>query len=104
MSRLVTIDVPHALGAAEAKRRVETQFGKLEAQLAGVGVTGVEKRWEGDRLHFSGRGLGQTVSGRLTVLADALRVELDLPPVLAMLAGKIRDALGRSGRLLLEKK
>lgn len=104
MTRPVTIDIPHALGAAEARRRVETQFGKLEAQLAGLGVTGVEKRWEGDRLHFAGRALGQAVGGRLTVLADALQVELDLPPMLAMLAGKVRAALGKSGRLMLEKK
>lgn len=104
MSRPVTIDIPHALGAAEARRRVEAQFSRLEAQLAGVGVTGIEKRWEGDRLHFSGRALGQAVSGRVTVLADSLQAELDLPPILAMLAGRVREALGKSGRLLLEKK
>ena len=104
MSRPVTIDIPHALGVAEARRRVEAQFGRLEAQLSGVGVTGIEKRWEGDRLHFSGRALGQAVGGRLTVLADTLRAELDLPPILAMVAGRIREALGKSGRLLLEKK
>ncbi len=104
MTRPVTIDIPHALGLAEARRRVETQFGRLEAQLAGVGVSGIEKRWEGDRLHFAGRALGQAVGGRLTVLADSLHLELDLPPMLAMLAGRIRDALGKSGRLLLEKK
>lgn len=104
MSRPITVDIPHALGAAEARRRVEAQFGRLEAQLAGVGVSGIEKRWEGDRLHFSGRALGQAVGGRLTVLADALKLELDLPPLLAMLAGRIQQALGRSGPLLLEKK
>ena len=104
MTRPVCIDIPHALGVAEARRRVDTQFGKLEAQLAGVGVSGIEKRWEGDKLHFAGRALGQAVGGRLLVLADSLRVELDLPPMLAMLAGRIQEALGRSGRLLLEKK
>lgn len=104
MTRPVTIDIPHALGVAEARRRVDAQFGRVEAQLAGVVVSGIEKHWEGDRLHFSGRALGQAVGGRLSVLADSLRLELDLPPILAMLAGRVRDALGRSGRLLLEKK
>lgn len=104
MTRPVTIDIPHALGAAEARRRVEAGFGRLEAQLAGVGVTGMEKHWTGDQLSFSGRAVGQPVGGRLTVLADTLRVELDLPPVLAMLAGRIKAALSRGGRLLLEKR
>ena len=104
MSRPVTIDVPHALGAAEARRRVEAGFGRLEAQLTGLGVSGIEKRWEGDRLHFSGRALGQALGGRLDVLADVLRVELDLPAVLAMLAGRFREAVGKGGRLLLEKR
>lgn len=104
MTRPVTIDVPHALGVPEAKRRVEAGFGRLETQLQGVGVSGIEKRWEAETLHFAGRALGQAVGGRLTVLADTLRVELDLPPMLAMLANRLREALGRSGRLMLEKK
>lgn len=104
MTQPVTIDVPHALGPAEARRRVDAGFAKLEAQLAGVGVTAIEKRWEGDRLHFSGRALGRAVTGRLTVLAEAIRMELDLPDVLAMLAGRVRGVLNKGGRLLLEKK
>ena len=104
MTRPVTIDVPHALGVAEARRRVEAGFGRLEAQLAGVGVTGIEKRWEGDRLHFSGRALGQALTGRLTVLAQEIRMELDLPDVLALLAGRIKGVLSKGGTLLLEQK
>lgn len=104
MNRPVTVDIPHALGTTEARRRVEAGFGKLEAQLAGVGVTGIEKRWDGERLHFSGRALGRAVTGRLTVLEAAIRMELDLPEMLAMLAGRITRVLGKGGQLLLEKK
>lgn len=102
MTPPVTLDIPHKLGVAEARRRVEAGFGRLEAQLAGVGVSGIEKSWTGDQLSFSGRAMGQAVGGRLTVLAEALRVELDLPPLLALLAGRIKGALGKGGRLLLD--
>jgi hypothetical protein len=104
MSAPVSVNIPHKLGAAEARRRVESGFGRLEAQLAAIGVTNLQKGWKGDELSFTGRAFGQGIGGRLTVFPEALRVELDLPPLLAMLAGRIQAALGRGGRLLLEKK
>lgn len=64
----------------------------------------MQERWEGDRLHFEGGGLGQKLSGRLDVLADSVRVELDLPEFLAAIADKIAGRLRIEGQKLLEKK
>jgi hypothetical protein len=110
MARPVTVSIPHALGKDEARRRIEEGFGKMRQQIAG-GATGgfaammsFQDRWEGDRLHFEGGGLGQKVTGRLDVMADAVRVELDLPEILAALADKIAGRLKSEGQKLLEKK
>ena len=103
MSRPVTIDIPHRLGVAEAKTRIENGFGQLQQQISG-GLAKVEKRWEEDRLHFSAKVLGQSITGRLQVLADAVKMEIDLPPMLAAIADTIKGRLKKQGTLLLEKK
>ena len=103
MSRPVSIDIPHRLGAAEAKKRIEAGFGQLEQQISG-GMAQVEKRWEGDRLVFSAKVIGQAISGRLQVLDDAIKMEIDLPPMLAMIADTIKGRVRKQGALLLEKK
>lgn len=104
MSKPVTITIPHALGAVEARRRLEDGFGKLEQQIAAGGLTRVQKSWSGDRLSFSAQVLGQAVSGRLDVFEEAVRMELDLPEFLAVVAHVIKGRLQKTGRLLLEKK
>jgi putative polyhydroxyalkanoate system protein len=106
MARPVTVNIPHSLGKDEARRRIEQGFGRLQQQLGGglAGMIKFTERWEGDRLNFEGGGLGQKISGRLDVLADSVRVELDLPEMLAALADKITGALKKEGQKLLEKK
>ena len=103
MNRPISITIPHELGAAEARRRIDTGLGKLEKEVAG-GLAQVRKHWEGDRMHFTARILGQAVSGRLEVLERAVQMEIELPPFLAMIADTIKGRLKKEGQLLLEKK
>jgi putative polyhydroxyalkanoate system protein len=104
MSQPITVDIPHALGRAEARRRIDKGFGRLEAQLGAGAMARVERRWEGDRLSFSAQALGQMMTGRLDVEDQSVRIELDLPGFLAALAGRIKGRLQKEGQLLLEKK
>ena len=103
MSKPLTVDIPHALGREEARRRVEAGFGRLEQQFGGGGLAKLEKRWSGDRLSFAAQVLGQAITGRLEVLDEAVRMELDLPPFLAMIAGSLKGRLQKEGQLLLDK-
>lgn len=103
MSKPIVISIPHQLGVAEARRRIDAGFGRLERQL-GAGLAQCAKAWDGDRMSFSARIMGQPVGGRLDVLADSVRLEVDLPPVLATIAGVVRGRLKREGTLMLEKK
>lgn len=76
-----------------------------QQMMGGMGaMLAFQERWEGDRLHFDGGGLGQKVSGRLDVFPDSVRIELDLPEILAALADKIAGRVQTEGQKLLEKK
>ncbi len=105
MSRPMTVSVPHKLGRDEARRRIEQGFGQLERQMTGgMGVVACQQRWEGDRLHFEAGALGQKMTGRLDVSEDSMRIEIDLPEILAALAERIAGKLKETSRQLLEKK
>jgi putative polyhydroxyalkanoate system protein len=102
MSKAVTVTIPHELGRVEARRRVEAGFGDLSRHLGGLGS--VTKAWDGDRLSFSFAAMGQVISGAIDVADHAVRLEVLLPNMLAMLAGKVKGRLQKEGQLLLEKK
>jgi hypothetical protein len=106
MGRPVTVNIPHTLGKVEARRRIESGFGNLRQQMTGGlgGLLAFQERWEGDRLQFEGGGLGQKITGRLDVLADSVRIELDLPEMLAVIADRIAGTLKTEGQKLLGHK
>jgi hypothetical protein len=99
----VSIKIPHQLGRAEARRRIEGGFANIVRQLPGGGNTCVQ-RWDGDRLTFSVTGLGQTVSGVVEVLEAAVTFEIELPGVVGLIASSLKGRLQKAGQLLLTKK
>jgi len=103
MATPISISIPHQLGRAEARRRIETGFAKLVGQLPGSAGAG-SQRWDGDRMTFSVGALGQNISGVIQVLDAAVTMELQLPGVLGMLAGALKGRLQAAGQLLLTKK
>ena len=103
MEKAVTVSIPHQLGRAEAKRRVDEGFGDFSRHLGGS-AGALTKNWTGDRLNFSLQALGQGISGFLDVADDVVRVEVLLPGFLAMIAGKVKGTLQKEGQLLLGNK
>lgn len=101
MPKPVTVTIPHELGQAEARKRIEDGISRMGHQFDGVKLT---KAWDGDRLSFSAKVVGQAVAGRLDVMEEAVRMEVDLPPFFAMIADKVRGRLKKEGQLMLEKK
>jgi hypothetical protein len=103
MPRPVVVDIPHELGKDGARQRLQNGFTKLREQF-GFGALTFEERWEGDFLHFSAQGLGQNIVGRVDVMEKLVRIELDLPWALGVLAEKLQGRIRSAGTLLLEKK
>lgn len=102
MATPITISIPHQLGRVEARRRIETGFASLTRQLPGGGTC--NEHWDGDQLTFSAAGMGQTISGAIDVLDDAVTIRIDLPGVLGMIASGLKGRLEKAGQLLLTKK
>lgn len=100
----ILITIPHELGAAEAKRRIAGGFARLADQLPGGGMAKVTESWSGDRMNFSVRAIGQSISGHVDVLDSAVQMEVQLPAILAALADKVRGRLQKAGQLLLTRK
>ena len=103
MAKPVIVNIPHDLGRDEARRRLENGFGRIRDQIGALGVS-VQERWEGDRLHFGGGRFGQKIAGRIDILPDSVRVEVDLPWILASIAEKVQGRLQKEGQLLLGKR
>jgi hypothetical protein len=103
MSKPLIVTVPHQLGRAEARRRLETGLGQLRTTFAEK-VTSITDTWTDDRLDLRVQALGQNVAALVDVEDDHVRVEVQLPWMLAMLAEKAKNLIQREGTLMLEKK
>lgn len=96
----LTVAIPHQLGRAEAKRRIQDQIGVLRTQ-AGSLLADATESWTGDRMDFSIRSAGQTFSGHLLVDDQAVHVDVALPWLLSLLAGPYQKKLESDMRRLL---
>jgi hypothetical protein len=103
MSKAVTLSLPHDLGRAEARRRIDVGFAGFSRHM-GAAAGGLSKSWSGDRLSFVFQALGQSISGTIDVEDAAIRIEVLLPELLALVADKVKGRLRKEGQLLLEKK
>ena len=91
MSEPISVDVPHALGAAEAKRRVQANLHTLGGKLpAGATVT---PRWEGDRLRLDIGILGQQAEAGRDFEERLVRISVQLPLALAFFRQAIEAGL-----------
>jgi Putative polyhydroxyalkanoic acid system protein (PHA_gran_rgn) len=102
MSRPVVVTIPHRLSRQEAVRRLKTGFSNVRSSL-GQGFFVVKDEWAGDHLDFRASLLGQTTTGSVDVADDHVRLEVQLPWVLALLADKAKALVQREGQLMLEK-
>jgi hypothetical protein len=103
MAKPLVVSIPHDLGKEEAVRRLKSGLGRLRASF-GNSVSVVEETWTGDHLDFSWRVLGQGASGGLDVAEEHVRIEVQLPWLLAKLGEKITGTIRQHGQILLEKK
>ena len=95
----VRLEIPHSLGKAGARARIDAGIGQLAGAIPGGQMTG--HALDGDTMAFSIAALGQTVASRMEVREDRVVAEIDLPPLLALFADKIREKLAKEAPKLL---
>ncbi len=102
MTHPIVVDVPHRLGAAEAKRRMQNGIGGLTEHLPG----GAQARstWSGDRMNLSVEAMKHQVDAQLDVQETLVRIEVQLPAALSFFAKPIEALLRRKGGQLLDDK
>lgn len=103
MSKPVVVSIPHDLGAAEARRRLDKGLEQAKTAYAGKFAV-LEDRWTDNRLDFRVSVLGQGVTGRIDVFDDHVMLAVQLPWFLAALAEKAKSLIQRQGQLALEHK
>jgi hypothetical protein len=102
MSQPLIVSVPHRLGRQEAMRRLDRGIGRLQPEL-GILLSGLNYHWQGDTLNFIASVMWQRITGRIEVLDDAVRVEIDLPWVMQLLRDTIERRVRGRGIALLER-
>ncbi|HEV7876649.1 polyhydroxyalkanoic acid system family protein [Bradyrhizobium sp.] len=98
----LVISIPHRLGRDEARRRLQTGLTRAAASVPVLKVD--EEKWNGDRMVFRVRALGQAAGGHVDVEDDHVRVEVTLPWLLQRFAEVAQSAIKNRGRLLLTKR
>ena len=102
MSAPLIVSIPHRLGREEATRRLKAGLTRAATSIPVLTVD--EERWEGDRMVFRVRALGQAASGHLDVADDHVRLEVTLPWLLQRFADVAQRAINSRGNLLLTKR
>ncbi|HUZ91904.1 MAG TPA: polyhydroxyalkanoic acid system family protein [Methylocella sp.] len=92
MPNAIVITVPHNLGVAEAKRRLAEQLEHLRRDYIDK-LAYSEVNWDTDTADLRVVVFGQTVTGKICVMSDSLRIEVQLPWILAALTSKIQGVL-----------
>jgi Putative polyhydroxyalkanoic acid system protein (PHA_gran_rgn) len=102
MSAPLVVSIPHRLGREEASRRLKVGLTRAASSVPVLQVD--EERWDGDRMIFRVRALGQAASGHVDVADDHVRVEVTLPWLLQRFAEVAQAAIKKRGDLLLTKR
>jgi len=102
MAAPLIVSIPHSLGQDEARRRLQSGLTRAASRVPVLNVD--EERWEGNRMSFRVRALGQAATGIVDVAEDRVRLEVTLPWLLQRFAEAAQKAIQQGGRVLLEKR
>lgn len=100
MNAPIALDIPHQLGKAGVRARIDSRIVQVAAAVPGGSI--VEKRWDGDTFHFTVGAMGQNVASRITVYDAHVHAEVDLPAFLLPFAGMLRGAIEQRAPKLLK--
>lgn len=99
MGTPITLDIPHKLGKAGVRARLDGGIGRIGEKIPGGGV--VQHDWNGDVMHFTVEAMGQRIASELTVFEDKVHAVVDLPAFLGLFADAVKAAIEKEAPKLL---
>ncbi len=96
----ITVTISHRLGREEAKRRIDRGLASIRAEVAQY-VKTLDYEWNEYELDFRTSVMFQTITGRIDVQEEYIRIELGLPRLLHMVAKTVTGRIEKTGRALL---
>jgi Putative polyhydroxyalkanoic acid system protein (PHA_gran_rgn) len=97
----ITVTISHRLGRDGAKRRIDEGLASIRAEVAPY-VKTLDYKWDDHRLDFRVVAMMQTITGRIEVYEDFVKVELALPRLLHLVAKTIAGRIENRAATLLE--
>ena len=88
------VSVPHNTNRDTARRKVEARLQQLLAQYSRY-LNGVDQRWEGDRLVFSGSARGFKANGTVEITDSEVIVDGKLPLIARPFEPRIKNTIER---------
>ena len=88
------VSVPHNTDRDTARRKVEARLKQLLSQY-GSYLNGVDQRWEGDRLVFSGSARGFKADGTVEITDSEVIFDGKLPLIARPFEPRIKNTIER---------
>ena len=97
----ITVTISHKLGRDGAKRRIDEGLGSIRADIAPY-IKTLDYSWRDYTMDFRVSAMLQTITGRIEVYEDFVKIELELPRLLHLIAKTITGQIKSRGAALLE--
>ncbi len=95
MANTITVTVPHKLGVETAKKRLAEQIEMLQREYVDK-IAKSEVSWNGDVATIRVAAIGQTATAQMTVLPEMVRIDVQLPWLLAKLAAPLQGFISQN--------
>lgn len=103
MPKPIVVSIPHSLGRDEAVRRFKSGLERARTTFAAQFAV-LDETWSGEHLDLRLAVFGHATNGTIDVADDHVRIEIELPWLLGMIADKVRPLIQKQGQLMLERK
>lgn len=97
----ITVTISHRLGRDGAKRRIDDSLAQIRAEVAPY-VKTLDYTWQDYSLDFRVVALMQTITGRIEVYEDFVRIDVELPRLLHVIARTLQGQIQNRAAALLE--
>jgi hypothetical protein len=103
MAKPITVSVPHDLPPAEVKRRLVDAIVEARTKHGDL-LKDAHETWPTEnRMDFSARAMGQSISGSMQIDPTHVHVTVNLPTLLAMFASTVKPKIEEEAQKLLTR-